>query len=291
MKAKSDLAKVGWTKEEGGPTGQLVNSINDLLKPRKVAGWTTVDRLLSRAKAVMRDPKADDTLKNNVGIIVKHFEDLVENGTVISRKAMPRDEINTTIANARELARRHILGKQIEEMRGRLPGYQAGVESGWRNQFGSYFKSGKARGLTDAEKSAYGKVVSREGWLGAAHNEGSRLGNIVSNAAGMGLGGAAGSVFGIPGMIAGAYAGKVANSATSAGFRKLMEKITEKAVDDAMKTVLAGKKAQGEALSKQAQEQLRAQIRTALAAESASVPARDDWFLQDANGATYSIPR
>lgn len=286
MKIKSALADRGWTKVAGGPEAQLLNRVDDLLKPRKVAAWTTVDKILSDAKKVVRTTK-DSTVQGNVGVIIDKLEDLVKSGRFTSRKGVTKDEMNALVSEARDLAKRNIVGNQIAEMKGNLPGYLVGDEGAFRNQFGSYFKTGKAKGLSDAERDAFEKVVRREGLLGMAHNSASRIGQIAGGVGGGGVGAAAGSVFGPAGMVLGGLAGAVGTSATQAGFRKMMDAITEKAVDDALKTVLAGRKAQGRAMKKEQVEALRATIRAALTSEAATRPVRDDWFIQDANGRTY----
>jgi hypothetical protein len=287
MKIKSALANRGWTKVAGGPEAQLLNRVDDLLKPRKVAAWTTVDKILSEAKKVVRTNK-DSTVQGNVSVIIDKLEDLVRSGRFTSRKGVTKDEMNALVSEARDLARRDIVGSQIAEMKGNLPGYLVGDEGAFRNQFGSYFKTGKAKGLSDAEREAFAKVVQREGLLGMAHNSASRIGQIAGGVGGGGVGALAGSVFGPAGTVLGGLAGAFGTSATQAGFRKFMDAITEKAVDDALKTILAGRKAQGQALKEEQIESLRATIRAALTSEAATRPVREDWFVQDANGRTYS---
>lgn len=292
MKAKSEIAKRGWTPAAGGETGRMMKRIDDLLGPRKYAGWTTVDTLLSDAKEILRSG-ADKTTKGDVSIIIKHFENLIEKGKLVSLGGMSKDEIAPTVKAARELAKRNIVASKIEDMKGSLPGYLSGDESGMRNQFGSYLRDQKkGKYLTEVEKKAFGNVVRREGALNVAHNLGSRIGQITGFNSGSGIGAGIGFAVGGPvGAAVGAGVGGVGTVGAQLGFRKLMDKVTEKAVDDAMKTVLAGKKAQGEAMTQKAKETLRAQIRAALTADAAVAPVRDNWFLQDANGTTYSVPR
>ena len=290
MKIKYGLADKGWDKLQGGQILPLVNRVDAMLKPNAFANWTKVDGILKDAKKILRSG-ADETDKTLAGIFVDQLEGLVKSDAFKSRGGMSKDLVKETIDTARENARRSILAREIEKMKRKLPGYLVGDEGAFRNQFGSYLRSPEGASLKDAEKAAFAKVVRREGPLNIAHNMGSRWGQIAGGSTGSVIGGLVGSTLGPLGTAAGAVAGGAVNVATQTGFRKLMDKITEKAVDDAMKTVLAGKKASGEAMSKQAQETLRAQIRAALTAEAASTPARESWFLQDANGATYNPPR
>lgn len=286
MKIKSGLANRGWDKLQGGEVAPLLRRVDDLLKGNKVANWTKVDSILKDAKKILRSG-ADETTKGHVGVIVDKLENLVKSGKVTSKSGLPRGEINNMIDQARELARRNILARDVETMKKRMPGYLAGEESAFRNQFGAYLKSPEAKSLTPAERQAFATVVRREGPLGVAHNMGSRLGQIAGNASGMGVGALTGSAFGPLGTVLGGIAGAGVTAGTQAGFRKMMDAITEKAVDDALKTILAGRKAQGQAMNKEQVEALRATIRAALTTEAATRPVRDDWFIQDANGRTY----
>jgi len=287
MKIKSGLANRGWDKLQGGEVAPLLNRVNDLLKGNKVANWTKVDGILKDAKKIFRSG-ADETTKGHVGIIVDRLENLVKSGKATSKSGLSRDQINSTIDKARELSRRDILAREVETMKRRMPGYLAGDESAFRNQFGAYLKSPEAKSLTPAEREAFAKVVRREGPLNIGHNMGSRLGQIAGGASGMGVGALAGSTLGPLGTVLGGIAGAGVTAGTQAGFRKMMDAITEKAVDDALKTILAGRKAQGQAMAKEQVEALRATIRAALTSEAATRPVREDWFLQDANGRTYS---
>lgn len=287
MRIKSALADRGWDKLQGGEVAPLLNRVDDLLKRNKVANWTKVDSILKDAKKVLRSG-ADSTTKGHVGVIVDKLESLVKAGKYSSKSGMPRDQVESTIGTARELSRRNILAKEIEDMKRKMPGYLAGDESASRNQFGAYIKSPEGASLQPAEQQAFAKVVRREGPLNIAHNMGSRWGQIAGGSTGSVIGGLAGSTFGPLGTALGAAAGAGVNVATQTGFRKMMDAITEKAVDDALKTILAGRQAQGQAMAKEQVEALRAWIRAALTSEAATRPARDQWFLQDANGSTYS---
>lgn len=272
MRIKSALHQKGYDPLADHQVKKLVTRIDDMLKPKKVESWTKVDDILKDAKTILRGT-ADDTTKMQVGIIVNNLEGLVKNAPLKSRGNLTRAEINDRIDEARDFARRDILAKQIEEMRRKFPSYRSGIDSAGGNQFGSYLRR-KGKSLSDAEQSAFGKVVNREGPLNAAHMLGSRWGQIAGGSTGSMLGGFLGSGLGPLGTMAGAMAGAGANMATTAAFRKFMDNFTEKAVDDALKTVLAGRAAQKIATSAAEKERIRAEIRKALlAAQAAPEPA------------------
>jgi len=287
MKIVSDLRKHGYTPQAGGEVVGLENRVKDLMGKGKIAGWTEIDSILKDAKKIGRS-MADETTKARANIIIRHLEGLTKSDKTISLKGMTNAEKNATIDTARDFARREILTKKVDEMKRKMPGYLSGDESASRNQFGAYLRSPDSKGLSPAEQAAFQKVVRREGPLNAAHNAGSRLGQIASSQGGGLLGGLMGSAFGPAGTAAGYLAGNAVGVGTNIAVRKFMDKITEKAVDDAMKTILAGRKAQGIATSEKAKESLRAGVRASLTSEAASRPVREDWLVQDAVGNTYS---
>lgn len=285
----SALAGRGWDKMSGGEAAPFVRRVNGLLKGSNSRSWSNVDRILKEAKDVMRSG-ATPVVKGDVSIIISNLENLVKAGKITSKSGLTRDEINSTIDRARELARRNILAREIETMKLRMPGYLAGDESSFRNQFGAYLKSPESFGLTPAEREAFSKVVRREGPLNTAHNMSSRIGQIAGGVSGSGIGGLTGAFFGPIGAVAGAVAGAATTATAQSAFRKIMDKITENAVDDALKTVLAGREAQREAMSLEKVEDLRRIVRAALISEAATNPAEDNWFLQDATGRKYEVP-
>lgn len=273
MKIKSDLAKKGWDKLQGGQVAPLLNRVDGMLKPRAVSDWTKVDGILKDAKSILRSPMADETTKMHVGIIVTRLEDLVENGKLAAKKGnMTRPQINETIKNARELARRNIMARDIEKMKNKSEWYLSGPESGLRNQFKSY--GSKATGLTDAEDAAFKSVVRREGSMNVAHQLGSRIVQPILAAAGFSFGGPWGAAAAVLG---------------SQGFRKFMEVYTTKGVDAALKTVLAGKNAQQRAAVLDAVALGERRAQALIAAESGRQSAQIP-FLTDANGREYPYP-
>jgi hypothetical protein len=286
---KAGLSERGLEAVGDGPAARLYKRVDNLLKGKASKSWANIDRILKEGKEVLRSG-ADATVKGDVKVIVDNLEKLVKSGKITSRSGLSRDEINSTINAARELARRNILAREIETMKGRMPGYLAGEESAFRNQFGAYLKSPEGRSLKPAEKEAFSRIVRREGPLGIAHSMSSRLGQIAGSTGGMGVGALTGSTLGPIGTVGGALLGAGVTAGTQAAFRKVMERVTEKAVDDALKTVLAGRAAQGKAMKAEQIEDLRRIVRAALISEAATNPVEENWFLQDANGQKYSMP-
>lgn len=194
---------------------------------------------------------------NRSGVILHEIDSFFGGAPLISNGRIPANQVNEVAKKARELSRRNIMARDINEMDRKSEYYLGGSESGQRNQFGSYMRSPKGRMVTDAEKAAFSKVIRREGVENFLHNTGSRAAQIGTLA----VGGASAPYTGMLGpMIAGgAVLGNI-------GARKLMETITNKRVQNALATVLAGKDAQKVALSATAAEKQAALIRALLAA-------------------------
>jgi hypothetical protein len=184
----------------------------------------------------------------------------------MSLSGVPRDQIGGMVQKAREMARRKIVGSQIEGMQNKSEWYPSGGESGLRNQFASYGKRNDTR-LSGAEESAFKRVVSREGLMNPLHNYGSRIGMI---AGGIGLWGS-GPVT------------AVASILGSMAARKFMEVYTMRGVNEALKTVLAGRSAQEKAAVLDALAKTQGMTRAAVSADT----ARRDAF-PPSSGTTYN---
>jgi hypothetical protein len=209
--------------------------LNELESVRRAAG-----RIEREASPLIPNSQTDAVVAGKVKKVIDSY---------YAKAADPA--LKGEIEVARELGRRNIIAKQIQEMlRKGEDGYVSGTESGTRNQFASYLRSSRGKGLTPEEKKAFKKVSRREGLAGALTTMGSGLGKI-------GLTGAGYATGGVP--------GAVGSLAAHGAARKLMEALTRKASDDAMKTVLMGRDAQ-KASSAATKSQRLKMIRDALLA-------------------------
>jgi hypothetical protein len=196
-------------------------------------------------------------------------------GKVTSLSGVPRDQVGPMVSKARELARREIIGRNINRMKDKAEWYVSGPESGLRNQFASYAKKNDTN-LTQAEESAFKKVVTREGMLNPLHNAGSRIGQMAIG----------GTTFGATGSITASIASVVGSNLA----RKFMEVYTMKGVNDAMKTVLAGKTAQQKAAVLDALKTGEAKAQALLATDAGRRSVAQEPFLTDAQGNQYPFP-
>jgi hypothetical protein len=276
MRIQNDLRKEGLLPEQGGEISTMLNQILGRAKSGKVNGWTQVDSIRKNlgAIAASRDPAmAMDARRAN--IIRKHLDNLVTFGKVTSLSGVPRDQVGPMVSKARDLARREIIGRNINRMKDKAEWYVSGPESGLRNQFASYAKKNDTN-LTQAEESAFKKVVTREGMLNPLHNAGSRIGQMAIG----------GTTFGATGSITASIASVIGSNLA----RKFMEVYTMKGVNDAMKTVLAGKTAQQKAAVLDAIEKEQARLQVLLATDSGRRSATQEPFLTDARGTQYPFP-
>lgn len=239
----------------------------------KSPDFEDIDNLKQIATGILRST-ADKRDKMFVGRILDKLNEVTDKGAFVTNGTLPAGQVKALVAKAKDYARRNILADQIDEM-GRKAGYYvSGTESGTRNQFASYLKSQKGKGLSEAERSAFDAVTRREGPMNIAHMMASRFSMPTMGVGGGMLGGPVGAAAAVGGNLLA---------------RKLMEGSTKKAVNNALKTVLAGKQKQAVATGldqkANADRLARALLATDSARRSAQIP-----FLTDANGREYAYP-
>jgi hypothetical protein len=216
----------------------LSNRVMELAQKRAGSSpsFDDMETIRKQAGDALASPVASE---RRLGAIIR---DQVDNFTgsapLTSSGGMPQAAIPKVAGHARELARRNILARDLEEMNRKSEFYVSGVESGLRNQAASYMKSSKGKTLTPAEKDAFNKLVRREGIQNLLTTAGGRLNLAV----GPSIGAAAG--FSAGGGPIGALIGAAASGGGHLLARKLSERSTQKALDEAIKVVLLGKKGQ-----------------------------------------------
>jgi hypothetical protein len=197
-----------------------------------------VEEMLIEAKSILRVPdNASPTAatdKAAARLVLDEVSQFFDNAPVMSNGSIPADQISAVAKEARDLARRHIIAREVAEMDRKSGWYLSGEESGIRNQFSSFGKRQGEHGLTDVEKKAAKKVVRREGLHGLASTSGSKLVQaMLLGGAGFGLGGPIGATVGLG-------ASTLSRAASAA--------MTNRKLDQFRKTVLAGREAQQKAL-------------------------------------------
>lgn len=221
-----------------------------------------LDEMEKIATSIMRSA-TDATDKMFAGQILGKIKNIRQSGAIATNTAIPADQVNSLVDEAKELARRRIIARDVNKMKDKSEWYVSGDESGLRNLFAGYGKK-NIQNLSDAEKEAFKSVVRREGVLNPLTTYGGRLPQAI----GLGVGAIAGfpveTVIGIVG----------SNLA-----RRFMEAYTKKGVDNALKTVLAGRSAQEKAAVLDAVSKWEARTRAAISGSAAaqqSVPTEID---------------
>lgn len=283
MKVQSDLRKHGLLAEDTGPIADDLRKI--MARTKKLNGFTELDSLRQSIGNLPATASAKDIARAE--IIKGHMDDLIASGKAISTRGLPPEQIGPMVRKARDLARRNILARQINDMDDARLGYLSGDESAMRNQFGTYLRGRKRRGLSDTEKDAFAKVVRREGPLNAAHMLGSRWGQIAGGSGSSVVGGLLGSFLGPVGTAVGAVAGPVVNFGVTTAARAGMNKMTDKAVKDALKTVLAGREAQAKAAKAAKMKSSDLRTQSLLAGGSGVLSTRQEPMVMDAKGNAY----
>lgn len=194
-------------------------------------GFRDVEDILSEAKAILREPSATVADKAAARGMVEKLSNYFDSAPLMTNGSVPANEIAPIAKQAREVARRNILARDVKEMERKADWYVSGRESGMRNQATSYGKR-NGRSLSAAEEAALKAVTQREGIQDVITKAGSGLGQHLTAGLGFGLGG-------LPGAAAGYGAHFTA--------RKIGERATKKSTEKLMKTILAGRKAQAAA--------------------------------------------
>jgi hypothetical protein len=233
-----------------------------------------LDNLRKMAGNVLRSG-ADQSDLRFAGKIQQKIDDFFDTGAVMSTNPqLPAGRVKTAVKEARELARRSALARDINAMDRRSPYFQGGIE----NEFRKYMRSKRGERLTAAEKEAFDAVALRESIL-----------DLASAKAGPIAGGAVGFVGG--GGPIGAAVGAGLTAAGQAGVKKIATAATTKQVDAALKTVLAGRAAQNKMLRDAAVDvannRLRGIISAGMSAQSAESNQNQNAFLTDAYGNQY----
>jgi len=201
----------------------------------KSPSFRDVEEMLIEAKGILRDHNAGDADKAAAHIVVDELSKFFDNSAVAitNPNANLRGlSVSELTKKARDLARRHILAREVEEMGRKSEWYPSGDESGIRNQFASFGKR-QGKSLTPVEEKAAKKVVRREGVHGLLGSAGSKLTQV-------GLLTSLGFGAGLPAVLAGA--------GLSLGARAASAGMTNSAVRKFKQTVLAGREAQKKAM-------------------------------------------
>lgn len=265
----SKLTQGGFRAKQAPLAADAVDAIAETLG--KPIDFNTFDSVRKVASGVVRERSATDTDKKAAGIILDALDEFASRSALKTNGTLPADQVAPLMKEARGLARRNILAKQIEDMVAKAETYQSGYEAGLRNQFSNYLRSSKAKGLSKEERQAFmdvahgNKNLERFGKLGIDLSKlGSKASLIPTLVGGSAIAG--GEPLTGAAIVAGATAAKYA---AARGVRN--------AAGRASSVALSGREAQKAASQKRSSEQVATFIRRVLAGETSvrqALPAK-----------------
>lgn len=259
----------GFRKAQASKAFDLVDMLSEKIGQR--VDFNDIESMQKTAKAILREVPGSvtQTDKAAASIVLDALDQFASRAPMITNgKIAPKDVAGLT-KQARELARRNIIARDIEEMLSKAETYQSGNVSGLRNQFANYLRSKKGKSLTAEERGAFmeaakgsvtGNLLSIVGKFGI---DPTKLGNSATLLPAMGAGAA--YLYNQDPLTAGAVA------AIGTGAKFASRGLALSAAERAKKVVLAGREKQGLVAKKVVQDALEARLRAALAARSGAM--------------------
>lgn len=245
----ADAAKMAKGYRTQAPmTADAVDYINDFAG--KGIGFDDLEDIRKNVTRILAEPSALRADKDAAGKLLGMLDDFYDNAPVVTSSGLPANQVGEAAKNARELGRRNIILKDIEEMVRRGDYYKSGEESGLNNQFLNYLKK-RSKFLTPAERDAFESVGKGSGTLqnlvriiGGFGIDPTKSGNIsrLLPALGAGAGYGAATASGQDPLL-GAVAGAGA-LAVGSGARALGTQMIRNNVKNAQRVVAAGKTTQ-----------------------------------------------
>lgn len=264
------LKQGGFRKAQAPLTADALDAVAEQLQ-RGAPDYNDLESLRKTTGQILREKNATDTDKKAAGIVLDAIDNFMSNGKFSTNGTMTTAQAGPLMKEAREMARRNILAKQIDDMVEKAKTYQSGFESGLRNQFSSYLRSNKARGLTAEERQAFA-AAAKGSWTNNALGSFGRLGidfSALGNRATLLPGAAAGAGYAAGEPVTGAA---LVAAATAAKYAARQQ--TRNAARRALDTVLAGKGAQKNAALAQRGKQVEVNLRRLIAGENATAKDR-----------------
>lgn len=260
----SKLTSAGFRKAQAPLTADALEAVAEQVG--KSPDFNDFESIRKTTSNILREKNATDTDKKAAEIVLDALDGFASKSPLATNGSVAPNKVAPLMKEAREMARRNILAKQIEEMFAKAETYQSGYETGLRNQFSNYLRSNKAKGLTAEERQAFIQAA-KGNWtnnlLGSFGRLGVDFGNL-GNRATLLPGGTAGL-----GVAAGEPVTGAAIVAAATGAKYAARQMTNRAAKRAMETVLAGKDAQKEAASTIRSKQISAMMRRLIAGENA----------------------
>lgn len=179
------LSKEGFRKAQAPRTADIVDMMAE--QGGKNLDYNDLESIRKAASSILREgPAVSQTDKAAASIIMDSLDDFAQRAPMTTNGNIAVHEVEVLKKQARELARRNIIARDIEDMATKSETYVSGQQSGLKNQFASYLRSKKGKGLTAQERQAF--LIAAKGttpqnllnMLGRFGVDPTRMGNIAS---------------------------------------------------------------------------------------------------------------
>lgn len=265
VKIMGQLKQGGFRKAQAPLTADALDAIAEQLQTGKAPDYNDLESIRKTTSKILREKNATDTDKEAAGIVLDKIDEFMGGDISHTKSAtLTPTQAAPLMKDAREMARRNILAKQIDDMMAKAETYQSGYEAGLRNQFSNYLRSNKAKSLTKEERAAFMEAskgnytINGVNFLGSLGVDFSKLGHkkTLLPAAAMA------ALHSEP--VTGA-----ALVAASTGAKYVGRQMTKRAAERAKATVLAGRDAQKNAALAQRGKQINVMMRRLIAGGNA----------------------
>lgn len=282
------LKREGFREAQAPRTTDILKMIGESAQGN--IDFSDLESIRKATSAILREgPAVSNTDKAAASIVLDALDNFATRAPVVTNGKVAPNQVNGLAKQARELARRNIIARDLEEMVTKAETYQSGSVSGIRNQISNYLRSKKGKSLTPQEREAFMDVAkgTKTGnllnMLGRFGVDPTRLGNNATLIPAAGAGAAY------------AYTGDPVTAATVAaigtGAKFGARASAKNAFSRAEKVVLAGRDAQKGAAKAVRARNTATAATTGLSANQAR-NGNTNWpegaFMQDANGRFYT---
>jgi hypothetical protein len=270
IRMAADLRKQGLRR--AGPAKEAFEYLDELAKDvGKSPDFDDINNIIQEVGGRARDAaKMPDggSLAKAMGVIRDHLDDFEESAVMVSNKPMPKDHFNRLRLGAREVAKRNIKGRALQEVMDKADTYAAGQEAGVRNGINNLLRSKRGMQLFKGEeRKALLEVSQGRKALRTLSRFGFDLTRLSGNATFVPAAGAAAAT-GVLGPVA---AGGLLAAGTAA--KAASPYMTQRAFDTASAAIRSGKINSPQVLKEVKAKQMQALIRGLLASRSAESSA------------------
>lgn len=152
------LGADGFRAAQAPRTADIVQMIGE--RVGKGVDFNDLESIRKATGQILREgPAVSQTDKAAASIVMDALDSFAERAKVSTNGSLHPAQIQPMVREARDLARRNIIARDIEDMIAKAETYQSGVSSGLRNQFSTYLRSKRGKSLSQQERAAFFEVA------------------------------------------------------------------------------------------------------------------------------------